>query len=355
MEQIKTAIIGYGLSGSVFHAPIISSLPEFLLSYIYTSDLEKQKSIHQRYPDVKIPTDLQSIFENDGVELVVIATPNTSHFSIAKQAILAGKNVVVDKPFTITSKEADELIDLAKSQNVILSVFQNRRWDSDFKTLRKVAESLLLGTIVECEMHMDRFRNQAKRSWREESLPGSGVLYDLGAHLIDQAQVMFGTPEAITADLRYQRKFAETVDNFEIVLHYGKKKVTLKSGMLVKISPAKYALHGENGSYVKYGEDVQEADLKAGYTPAKKLNWGVEPLEQRGHISVMTNGIEINGTVETEPGDYREYYRNIYQAMKENVDLIVQPIHGANTVRLIESAIKSNDQKKTIRVQLAEM
>lgn len=352
-KVIKTALIGFGMAGRVFHSPIISSLDSFELDKIYTTNAESIKTIETLYPNTRVVSDMQEILCDESISLVVIAAPNTQHFVLAKQVILAGKHVVVDKPFTVTSAEADELISLANKHGKVMSIFQNRRWDSDFKTITKVIESGLLGNLVECEIHMDRFRKNIKdRAWREENIPGSGVLYDLGSHLIDQALTLFGTPNAITADLRMQRQIAKTIDNYELILHYDKLKVTLKSGMLVRAALPHFILLGENGSFVKYGVDIQEEDLKAGLTPLTKTNWGEEPEELYGTICTTANGLDIDGKIKSEKGDYREYYLNIHDAIANNAGLIVTPQQASNTIRLIEYAMKSNQERCTINVSL---
>lgn len=350
---LKTAIIGFGMAGRVFHSPIISSLVGFKLSKIYTTNTESIKAIEMLYPNTMVVSDTKEILSDESIDLVIIAAPNTQHFSLAKQALLAGKHVVIDKPFTVTSSESDELIGLAQEQGKVMSIFQNRRWDSDFITLRKVIDSGLLGNLVECEIHMDRFRNYIKdRAWRENDIPGSGVLFDLGSHLIDQALTLFGTPNAITADLRMQRQIAKTTDSFELILHYNKLKVTLKSGMLVRAALPHFILFGENGSFVKYGVDIQEEDLKAGLTPLTKANWGEEPEELYGTICTTVNGLDIDGKIKSEKGDYREYYLNIYDAIVSNSTLMVTPNQARNAIRLIEYAIESNQERRTINVSL---
>lgn len=350
MNIINAAVIGYGLAGSVFHAPIINSTEGFRLKTIYTTNSERKRQINSLYPDTAVVSDVDDIFRDDAIELVTVATLNDCHFELAEKAILAGKNVVVDKPFTIRSEDADKLIELAEKKNVVLSVFQNRRWDGDFKTVKKVVESGILGSLAEMECHWDRFRNQSKDNWREENAPGSGQWYDLGPHMVDQAVALFGLPSAVTADLRIQRECAKTIDNFEVVLHYEKLKVTLKVGMLVKIPTPRFVLLGENGSFVKYGLDVQEDDLAAGFTPLNKKNWGQEPEEQYGRISAVVNGVDLSGTVASEPGDYRGFYKNIHQALTEGGELIVTPRQAANNIKIIEQAIRSNEEKRTVEL-----
>ena len=352
-KVLKIAIIGFGMAGRVFHSPIISSLDHFKLTKIYTTNTESIKAIEMLYPDTMVVSDTKEILSDESIDLVIVAAPNTQHFSLAKQVILAGKHVVIDKPFTVTSSESDELICLAQEQGKVMSIFQNRRWDSDFKTLKKVIDSGLLGNLVECEIHMDRFRNYIKDSaWREDDIPGSGVLFDLGSHLIDQALTLFGAPNAITADLRMQRQIAKTTDNFELTLHYDKLKVTLKSGMLVRVAIPHFVLAGENGSFAKYGVDVQEEDLKAGLTPLTKVNWGEEPKELYGTICTTAKGVDIEGKIKSEKGDYREYYLNIYDAIVSKGNLMVTPQQARNTIRLIEYAMESNQERRTINVSL---
>lgn len=351
MSIINAAVIGFGLAGRVFHAPIIDCLEEFNLKTIYTTNKESQALIRERYPDTGVTEDVSEIFGDEELQLVVIAAPNTMHYSLAEQAILAGKNVVVDKPFTIDSADADKLIELASQKNVVLSVYQNRRWDGDFKTVRKVIESGMLGSLVEFESHIDKFRNVPNNNWREDDAPGCGLLYDLGPHMIDQALTLFGLPAAVTADVRLQRECAKTADNFEVILHYEKLKVTLKVGMLVKIPLPRFVVLGENGSFVKYGLDIQEDDLAAGLTPLTKANWGLEAKTQYGRISAIVNGIDFDGIVESEPGDYRDYYRNIHKVITQGATLAVAPQQAANVIKIIEQAVKSSERKKTLELE----
>lgn len=353
MRIINTALIGFGMAGSVFHSPILSSMEGYNITKIYTNNADSIRKINKLYPSTMVVSEVKEILSDPEVELVVIASPNAHHFSLTTEALLAGKHVVVDKPFTINTAEAEELIALAQKQGRVLSVFQNRRWDSDFKTVQRVIESGLLGSIVECEIHMDRYRNVIKdRAWREADIPGSGVLYDLGSHLIDQTLSLFGTPRALTADLRMQRQIAKTIDNFELILHYDKLKVTLKSGMLVRAELPHFILLGENGSFVKYGVDIQEEDLKAGLTPLTKSNWGEEPEQLYGTLYTTANGLDIKGKVKSEKGDYRAYYTNIYDVLVHHKELLVKPEQARNTIKLIEYAMESSEKQRTVSIVL---
>jgi scyllo-inositol 2-dehydrogenase (NADP+) len=348
-KTIQVGLIGYGMAGQVFHAPIITSVPGLLLTKIRETKPEHIQLAQSRYPDAVIVNDSQAILADAAIDLVVIATPNTAHFSLARQALLAGKHVVVDKPFTITSAEADELIALAAQQDRLLTVFHNRRWDSNAQTLRKVVANQLLGRLVELEMHFDRFRNYLRPgAWREENTPGSGILYDLGSHLIDEAQCLFGLPDTITADERVQRSGGQTIDNFTVVLDYDQLKVTLKAGMLVREPGPVYVLLGEQGSFVKYGMDVQEAALKAGLRPDEVADWGKEPEAHWGRINTDFQGQHLVGQVESEPGDYRGFYANVYRAITEDAALAVTAEQARNTIRIIELARQSSAEKKTV-------
>jgi scyllo-inositol 2-dehydrogenase (NADP+) len=351
-KKVKVGLIGYGMAGQVFHAPVITSIPGLLLTSIRETRPENIQLAQSRYPEAQIVSDSQHLLADAAIDLVVIATPNTSHYTLARQALLAGKHVVVDKPFTITAAEADELIALAAQQDRLLTVHHNRRWDSNARTMRKVVASQLLGRLVELEIHFDRFRNFLRPgAWREENSPGSGILYDLGAHLLDEALCLFGLPGAITADTRIQRSGGQTIDNFTVVLDYDQLKVTLKGGMLVREPGPTYVLHGEQGSFVKYGTDVQEAALKAGLRPNDVPDWGREPEANWGLINTDYQGQHLVGRIESEPGDYRGYYANVYQAITGQADLAVTAALARQTIRLIELAMQSSAEKRTIPYQ----
>lgn len=352
-KTINVGLIGFGMAGRVFHAPTITSVEGLQLVKIRETKEPNINIIRNRFPNATVVNDSKAIFDDPHIDLVVIATPNTSHFPLAKEALQAGKNVVVDKPFTITTAEADELIVLAKQQNKLLSVYHNRRFDSTTKTAKKIIDSGVLGTLVEYEVRYDRFRNALRKdAWREEALPGSGILYDLGAHLIDQAQYFFGLPQAVTADVRIQRPGAKATDNFEVILHYPDLKVTLKAGMLVREKVPHMLLLGDKGTYIKYGMDVQEEALKAGQSPKDMPNWGQEPEDLWGTINTDINGLHIIGKVESEAGDYSGYYANIYNALTGDEKLLITPETARNTIRIIELAIQSSEEKRTVESPL---
>ena len=351
MNQLNLGMIGFGMAGRVFHGPIIKSLSYLKLAKVLTSNKKAHEYIGVHYPEAEVVTEAGLILEDEKIDLVVVATPNQSHMEYVSKALLANKHVIVEKPFTITLEEADALIALAKKQNRILSVHQNRRWDSDYLTVKKVIESNLLGDVVEYEAHYDRFRNFIKENaWREEDQLGSGVLYDLGSHLIDQALCLFGLPLEVTADLGAQRKGGRTVDYFQIIMHYDKLRVVLKSGSLVREPLPHFIVLGNEGSFIKYGMDVQEAALKEGALPVGDENWGVEPVALHGTINTDINGMHIRGIVESEKGDYRKYYENVYNAIIGKEDLIVKPEEARNTIRIIQLAMESNNKKQTVQL-----
>ena len=345
---LNTAIIGFGNSGQTFYAPFIDANPVFNLKKISTSDPVKAAKAKSVYPNTEIVADADNIFHDESIELVLIATPNTSHLYLAKKALLAGKHVIVEKPFTITTAEADELIALAKQLNRVLSVHHNRRFDSGHNTVKKLIASKDLGKLVEYEVHYDRFRRELRPgAWREKPLPGSGILYDLGAHLIDGALELFGTPEAVTCMMLTQRPGLEVEDNFEIIMNYPGLKVTLKAGMLVKVPGPTYLLYGDHGTFIKYGMDVQEESLKKGLKPGTPC-WGIEPEQIWGKLTYEENGKDVTRTIESEPGRYQDYFQNVYDAIANDFELIVKPEQARLTIRIIELAFQSNREKRTV-------
>jgi predicted dehydrogenase len=256
---------------------------------------------------------------------------------------------VLEKPFTIHSSEALELIELAEKTGRILSVFQNRRYVNDFLTIQKILSEKLLGEIVEFEGHYDRYRPGPKpNAWREENKPGSGILYDLGAHLIDQALFLFGIPETVTADVRMQRPHAQIDDYFDLRLDYGYLRVILKGCMLVREPGPRYQIHGTLGSYIKSGEDPQEALLRAGFLPTQ-AHWGEEPEESWGILHTEINGLLIREKYPTLPGDFGRYYRKLYESIRQGMPVSEKPEHGFNSIRIIELALESNQQKVTVK------
>jgi len=345
MRAIKVGLIGYGMAGQVFHAPVMTAVPHLQLAKVVERHGDASR---QRYPWVDIVREAAHLFEDKEIELVVIATPTLSHFDLAQQALQADKHVIVDKPFTATSEQAQRLIDLARQQHRVISVYHNRRWDGDFQTVSRLVQQSCLGRLVEYEAHFDRFRNYLKPgTWREKSDLGSGILFDLGSHLIDQAQVLFGLPLMLAADIKIQRDDGKSDDQFELILYYDRLKVTLKASMLVREPGPRFILHGTEGSFVKYGFDPQEEALKRGFSPLEP-DWGMEPKKQWGTLNAQIGGLHFRGKIETARGCYQSYYENIYNVITQQAELIVKPEEARNTLRIIELAIQSNAEKRTV-------
>lgn len=335
---INTAIVGFGLSGRVFHAPFIHVHPGFRLSKVVERHSENAKEI---YPDVEIVRDLKDVLKDEKIDLVVIGTPNILHFEMAKACLEAGKHIVIEKPFMPTSAEADEIIKLAKSKGLHIFVYQNRRWDGDFQTIQRLLEGDLLGAPQYYEAHFDRFRPQRKRAaWRDEVLPGSGILYDLGSHLIDQVLCLFGNPISVKADIQSQRENSKVDDFFEVTISYPQMKAVVTAGMLVEKPELRYLINCAKGSFVKYGMDPQEDALKNGKLPGEG-EWGQEPAENWGVVTFVNNQLYFDGKVETVPGNYVDFYENVYDVIVNGAEQSVKPEEARNVIRIIELAFES--------------
>ena len=348
MKIINTAVIGFGFGGRIFHAPFLAVHPAYSISRILTTDPVKRATAQLAYPQAKLITDYEEALSDPNIDLIVLAIPNHLHFSYATKALEAGKHVVVEKPFTVTSAEAYELIANAKKQDRLVTVYQNRRLDSDFRTVQRILDQGLLGRVVEYEARYDRFRNYIKDSWKQTKVPGGGILYDLGAHLIDQALTLFGFPKEIYADLRMQRDQAVVTDNFELILTYPQLKVTLKAGMLVRERGPRFSVFGTRGTFLKYGMDTQEADLLNGKRPGNDHAWGREPKENWGLINTEVSGITISGKVESERGDYLQFYDNLHQAICGKTDLLIHPDTARQVIQVIERAYQSHSEGRRI-------
>jgi predicted dehydrogenase len=344
-QTIHVGIVGFGMSAQVFHAPFIGTIPGFTFHAV----VERHQSLAQeKYPEVIRYTSLEAMLRDDMIDLVVITTPNNTHYPYALQALQAGKHVVLEKPFTNTSAEATQLIAAARQANKVLSVYQNRRYVSDFRTIVELLQQQMLGDVHEYECHFDRYRPEAKpNAWREKATPGSGILYDLGSHLIDQALCLFGLPLFVTADIKLQRPHAQTDDYFDIRLDYGFTKAILKASMLVREMGPRYMIQGTKGSFIKYGDDPQEAQLKAGVLPTT-AHWGLENPEDAGLLHTETNGEVVRKKIASYAGNFGDYYRNLFATITHGAPLLEQPAHGYNTIRIIELALESSREKKTL-------
>lgn len=333
------------MSGRVFHGPFLSVHEGFEITSVWQHNPSHGKK--HNYP---IVSRFEDILNDSRIELVFVNTPNHTHYEFTKNAIKAGKHVVVEKPFTVTSKEADELIGLAKGNGVLLTVYQNRRWDSGFLTLQKILQNKLLGKVVAVEMHYDRFRNYIdEKSWKENPQDGIGIVYNLGSHLIDQVIVLFGMPELVDARIGIQRPGGRVDDYYDIRLEYKDLTVTLKSSYLVKELGPSYQAHGTEGSYVKYGIDPQEEMLSNGTLPTKG-DWAKEPKEAWGMLNSVANGKEFRGTYESIPGNYMPFYDQLYSAIREKKSPPVNPQDSRNGILLIEKCYESSRSRKAIKI-----
>ncbi len=343
--MIDVGLIGFGFAGRTFHAPVISAVEGLRLAAIVQR--HGDEATHA-YPAARIVRTLEELLAIESIRLVVVATPNPSHFDLAKACLLAGRDVVIDKPFAPTYAEAAHLVELAEQHGRLLSVYQNRRWDGDFQTVQRLMAEGAFGRVVLFESHFDRFRPQLKdNAWRERDEPGSGVLFDLGPHLIDQAMVLFGEPEAITADLRIERDGATVDDAFDVLLHYPRTRALLRAGALVSTQTPRFIVQGLQGGYLKYGLDPQEDALKRGERPTGEF-WGYEAPERWGTLLRAQGDAFATENYATAPGDYRQYYANVRDAMLGAASLAVTPQQGLRVMHALELAHESSRQRRTL-------
>ena len=345
MNKINTALCSFGMSGWVFHAPFITVHPGFIFFGVW----ERTRNLAQeKYPGVKTFRSLEELLADKNVELVIVNTPSVTHYDYAKQVILAGKHIIVEKPFTATTEQAQELIDLAKKKKVKLSVYHNRRYDSDYRTVKKVLDEGWLGKIVDAEIHYDRYVPVLSyKVHKETPTPGVGSLYDLGSHLIDQALQFFGMPVAVFADITINRPESKVDDYFDLKLFYPDHRATLKSSYYVREPLPGYQIHGTLGSFIKHKTDVQEADLQANKKPGGD-DWGIEPESQKGLLHTEKNGKVMREYITSLKGNYGDYYDGIYNAIRSDKNVPVSGEDGMKVIQVIEAAIKSNKEKKVI-------
>ncbi|TDE06724.1 Gfo/Idh/MocA family oxidoreductase [Flavobacterium hiemivividum] len=346
MQKIKTALLSYGMSGKVFHAPFLDFHPGFELLGSWE---RSKKLIQQDYPSVKSYATLKEVLESDA-DLIIVNTPVGTHFEYAKEVLLAGKHAVVEKAFTTTAAEAQELVDLATEKGVKLSVFQNRRWDSDLKTVRQVLLDGVLGDIVEAEFHFDRYNPLlSPKQHKETANAGAGILKDLGPHLIDQALYLFGFPQAVFADIRTTREHSLVDDWFDILLYYPNFRVRLKASFFVREANPAYTIHGKKGSFLKPRGDVQEDELKLGAKPNVE-NWGTESIEKEGLLHTEIDGKVALEKIPTLQGNYYDFFDGVYNSISNNKEEPVTGQDGLRVMQIIEAAIQSSAQRKAIAI-----
>jgi len=345
-KPIHVGIAGFVIASQVFHAPFLKVSPHYEVTAVLERHHEASRAM---FPNVQIVRSFEELLQTDA-DLIVIATPNDTHFPYAKAALLAGKMVVVDKPFTIRSGEALELAERAKQTGNLLTVYQNRRYVADFMTIQEILQQHSLGEVHTFEGNYFRYRPEKKpNAWRERPEPGSGILYDLGPHLIDQCVVLFGLPKYITADVRIQRPHAQTDDAFTIVLDYGFLQATLRAGMLVREHGPRYIIHGTKGSFIKYGDDPQEAKLKNGEMPSETM--GVEDEEVYGLLHTEDNGAVVKEYVPSKRGNFGLFYEYLYDSIEHNAPLKTTPLQAYNVIKLIELAFASSKARCTLPVE----
>ena len=344
--MIEVGLVGFGLAGRAFHAPVIRAVPGLHLAAILQ---RTGNEAAERYPDVHIALSLDELLAIREIRLVVIATPNDTHYSFARQCLEAGRDVVVDKPFTTNLEEAKSLVEIAKKAGRLITVYQNRRYDGDFQAIRKLVAHGTLGRIVRFETHYDRYRPQLKPgAWRETTRPGSGILFDIAPHLIDHALVLFGLPEAVTADVRTEREGAVADDAFDIVFHYPRAmRAVLRSSILAAAPRPRFVLLGTEASFVKQTVDPQENNLRHGRIPAEGP-WGAEPEETWGVLTVPEGDTFAQRRIPSANCDFRDYYANVRDTLVGKAAPAVTPEWAVNVMRLLEMVRESSERRCTI-------
>lgn len=337
-KTINIALIGYGFVGKTFHAPLIQSIEGLTLAVVSSRDEEKVK---RDLPNVLVVATPEEAIQHPDVDLVVIASPNATHAPLAALALNAGKHVVVDKPFTLDMQEARELIALADEKQRLLSVFHNRRWDSDFLGIKQVIEEGRLGKVKLFESHIDRFRPEVRVRWREQNVPGSGLWFDLGPHLIDQTLQLFGLPQSVQGNIATLRDGAEINDWAHVVLNYPEHKVILHASMLVAGGTSHFTVHGDKASVVKARIDQQEAQLLAGVIPGSE-SWGEDSDDM-----VLFDAAGDATRLKTPKGDQRQYYINVRDALTGTIGNPVHPVEALAVMAVLEAAVTSSETGST--------
>jgi scyllo-inositol 2-dehydrogenase (NADP+) len=350
-EPIRVGVVGFGLAGRIFHTSVIEATPGLKLACVVQRSGDEAARVH---PEIRLARSVEEMLGDVGVDLVVIATPSYSHFEIAAQCLREQRHVVVDKPFTLKSAEASDLIHMARERKLLLTAYQNRRWDGDFQTVRQVIASGELGRLVSFESHYDRFRLQPRRDvWRESGGPGGGTLFDLGPHVIDQALTLFGAPSTLMASVRIERENAMVDDAWDLLLQYeGQHAFTvfLRATLTACAPGPRYVIHGTEGSFTKWGIDPQEDQLKSGMT-FESPGFGEEPESVWGTITLATGE---SRRIPTQRGDYRGFYENVRDTLQGRASLAVKPEDAWRTTRLIELARESSRDGRRLKVDFSK-
>jgi predicted dehydrogenase len=343
--MIRVGVVGFGLAGRVFHSPLISSVEGLELAAV----VERSTNLAaERYPGISVVRTVEEMLADRSLDLVVVASPSATHYEVARQVIASGKHVVVDKPVAIRSAEIAELIALAAERRVMLIPFHNRRWDSDFLTVQKVLREGSVGRLVSLESRMDRWNPGAtRRPWKNDPAQGGGVLLDLGTHLVYLALVLFGKPQGVSAEVDRERDGEGADDAFTIRLRYEGLRVTLGSNMLSAAQPPRWTLRGTQGCFRKSGVDPQEAALSK-ITRIDSPEWGREPHEQWGQLSVQKDGTLVTEPVETIAGDYRRFYERLRDALLGHGEPPVPAVDAWRAARILEWAEQSSAERREI-------
>ncbi|MFL5481736.1 MAG: oxidoreductase [Gemmatimonadaceae bacterium] len=333
---VRVGLVGFGFVSKTFHVPLLQATDGYRITAVSSS---KPDDVRAMCPDAEVVADPKKLVARPDIDLVVIASPNDTHAPLADAAMRAGHNVVVDKPFTITLKQARRLATMARKSGLVLSVFQNRRWDSDFLAIQEAIKRGMLGRIVQFESRIDRYRPDVRERWREIPGPGAGLLYDLGPHLIDQTLLLFGIPKTVHATLARQRSGARVDDFFQLVLRYGETVAVLQAGSLVSGGTPRFSVHGENASVVKMKPDIQEDQLRAGMSPRSR-EWGVDP--DAATVYEGANG--KTNVLKASRGDQRGFYVALREALLGRGRNPVPPEQGASVMAILEAAFKSHEE-----------
>lgn len=338
---LNVALVGYGNAGKTFHAPLITSCAELRLHSVVTS---RPEAVHTDWPEASVAPDLAAVLSDPAIDLVVLATPDALHAAQAEAVLKAGKAVVVDKPFALTLAEARRLVDLSEAEGLLLSVFQNRRWDADFLALQAELASGRLGQVVTVESRFDRHRPLVRDRWREND--GDGVWMDLGPHLVDQVLTLFGMPEAIACDLSVQRTGGQTPDWAHAVLRYPDKRVVLNASMVCAAPDIRFAVHGTKGSWLKSGLDVQEDQSKTGMAPGAS-GWGVDP-----NPGTFVDGETGERLAAPGPaGDYRRFYAGIASALRGDGPPPVTARQALAVMQVLDAGLRSNASRREVAIE----
>ncbi|MFT2020059.1 Gfo/Idh/MocA family oxidoreductase [Streptomyces sp. 796.1] len=351
---LRVGLVGYGLAGSVFHAPLITAVDGLALHTVVTSRPERQQAARDAYPDLRtVATAEELLGQERELDLISIASPNRTHVALARAALAAGVSVVIDKPLAATAAEARELTALAEARGLLLSAFHNRRWDNDFRTVARLVADGALGDVQRFESRFERWRPQPKGGWRESGDPADigGLLYDLGSHLVDQALTLFGPVTAVYAECDVRRPGAEADDDTFLALHHasGVRSHLWASATTAQLGP-RFRVLGSRAGYVKYGLDPQEAALREGRRPgADRAAWGVEPESCWGRIGSGESPLSGGGEpVPTEPGDYPAYYAAVERALRTGGPAPVTGAQAAATLAVLEAARRAATESRTI-------